>query len=77
MALEAEKRYSKRMFCSFVLFIIYLSNILLGKAALVWNIDKLLPVLMGDIAEFLILLSSIFFFTIEVLKREYLREQSH
>ena len=64
---------AKWMLCSSISFGIYLLNILLGKAALAWNLSILSPVLMGDLTEFLLLLLAIVFFTIEVLKHEYLR----
>ena len=67
----------KWMLCSFILFSIYLLNMLLGKAILAWNLNLPLSILMGEVTEFLTLLLAIVCFSIEVLKHESLREQSH
>ena len=69
-----EKHFSKWMLCATVLFIIYLLNILIGKAALVWNLEVLSSILIGDVAEFLLLLLAIVFFTVEILRLERLRQ---
>ena len=75
MAANKEKQYrSKWMLCATVLFIIYLLNILIGKAALVWNLEVLSSILIGDVAEFLLLLLAIVFFTVEILRLERLRQ---
>ncbi len=51
-----------------VLFGLFLLNIFLGKAALVFDIKPILAV--GDVGEFLILLAAIICFVIVVLRRE-------
>ena len=51
-----------------VLFGLFLLNILLGKAALVFDIKPILAV--GDVGEFLILLAAVICFVIVVLRLE-------
>lgn len=51
-----------------VLFGLFLLNIFMGKAALVFNIKPILAI--SDVGEFLILLGAVVFFVIEVLRRE-------
>jgi len=51
-----------------VLFGLFLLNIFLGKAALVYNMEPILTV--GDVGEFLILLAAVICFMIEVLRLE-------
>lgn len=51
-----------------VLFGLFLLNIFLGKAALVFEMEPIL--LIGDVGEFLILLAAVIFFIIVVLHRE-------
>ncbi len=50
------------------LFGLYLLNIFLGKAALAFEMEPILPI--GDVGEFLILLAAVIFFVIEVLRLE-------
>ena len=52
-----------------VLFGLFLLNIFLGKAALVFGINPILS--LGDVGEFLILLAAVICFMIVVLHREY------
>ena len=52
-----------------VLFGLFLLNIFLGKAALVFDTVPNLSV--GDIGEFLLLLGAVVFFVIEVLRLEF------
>jgi hypothetical protein len=52
-----------------VLFALFLLNILLGKAALLFEMEPILSI--GDVGEFLILLAAVIFFVMEVLRREY------
>jgi heme A synthase len=61
-------RESKFLILFVVLFAVFLGNIVLGKAQLVFGWD--LPFLLGDIAEFLLLLTAAIFFTLAVLKKE-------
>ena len=69
-----EKYFSKWMFCTSILFGIYLLQVVIGKAALVWNLEVLSSILIGDVAEFLLLLLAIVFFTVEILRLERLRQ---
>ena len=51
-----------------ILFLLFLLNIFLGKAALVFNMEPIFTV--GDVGEFLILLAAVICFMIEVLRLE-------
>ncbi len=51
-----------------VLFGLFLLNIFLGKAALIFDKEPILS--LGDVGEFLILLAAVVFFVIEVLRLE-------
>lgn len=51
-----------------VLFGLFLINIFLGKAALLFDTEPILS--LGDVGEFLILLAAVVFFVIEVLRLE-------
>ena len=51
-----------------ILFGLFLLNIFLGKAALVFGMEPVLTV--GDVGEFLILLAAVICFMIEVLRLE-------
>ncbi len=51
-----------------VLFGLFLLNIFLGKAALLFDMEPILSI--GDVGEFLILLAAVVFFVIEVLRLE-------
>ena len=51
-----------------ILFGLFLLNIFLGKAVLVFGMDPVLTV--GDVGEFLILLAAVICFMIEVLRQE-------
>ncbi len=51
-----------------VLFGLFLLNILLGKAALLFDMKPILTV--GDVGEFIILLAAVICFVIEALRRE-------
>ncbi len=51
-----------------VLFGLFLLNIFLGKAALVFGMEPVLTV--GDVGEFLLLLAAVICFMIEVLRQE-------
>ena len=59
--------YSFTAFC--VLFAVFLIDILLGKASVLfgWNI----PFLLGDVGEYLVLLFAALFFTVATLIREH------
>jgi hypothetical protein len=50
------------------LFGLFVLDVLLGKAALVYGFKPILK--LGDVGEFLTLLAAIIFFTVEVLRRE-------
>lgn len=52
------------------LFGLFLLNIFLGKAALAFNMEPILNI--GDVGEFLLLLTAVIFFIIVVLHREKL-----
>ncbi len=51
-----------------VLFGLFLLNIFLGKAALVFGMEPVMTV--GDVGEFLLLLAAVICFMIEVLRQE-------
>ncbi len=51
-----------------ILFGLFLLNIFLGKAALVFDMEPILTI--GDVGEFLILLAAVIFFVIVVLRLE-------
>jgi len=51
-----------------VLFGLFLLNIILGKAALVFDMEPILTI--GDVGEFLVLLAAVICFVILVLHRE-------
>jgi len=52
-----------------LLFGVFLLNIFLGKAALVFDTEPIISV--GDVGEFLLLLAAVICFVIVVLHREY------
>ena len=52
------------------LFALFLANVVLGKAQLIYGWQ--LPFLLGDLAEFLLLLVTAVFFTLAILRRERL-----
>ena len=51
-----------------VLFGLFLLNVLLGKAALLYGFESILQI--GDVGEFLILFAAVVCFVIEVLRSE-------
>lgn len=51
-----------------VLFGVFLLNIFLGKAALLFDTEPIMAV--GDVGEFLLLLAAVICFVIEVLRQE-------
>ena len=51
-----------------ILFGLFLLNVLLGKAALLFEFEP--PVQIGDVGEFMVLFAAIICFVIEVLRRE-------
>ena len=53
-----------------LLFGVFLLNIFLGKAALVFDTEPIISV--GDVGEFLLLLAAVICFIIVVLHREYM-----
>jgi Na+-transporting methylmalonyl-CoA/oxaloacetate decarboxylase gamma subunit len=50
------------------LFGLFVLDVLLGKAALLYEFEPILK--LGDVGEFLTLLAAVIFFIIEVLRRE-------
>ncbi len=56
------------LFGSWALFGLFLLNILLGKAALLFKMEPIL--LFGDVGEFVILLAAVVCFVAEALRRE-------
>jgi heme A synthase len=64
----SERRARLLLRVSLGLFVLFCLNVLLGKARVVFNLD--LGILLSDVLEFLLLLTSALFFILGVLARE-------
>ena len=56
------------LFATGALFLLFVLNVLLGKAALLFEFEPFLQI--GDVGEFLLLLAAVICFVIEILRRE-------